>query len=202
MEKTNNNIVHFKYNDNNNDIYYNKNDDNSNKYYSTLSYTVSNEDFNCLIKEDDLDKNYINIKGIITNPNKYTKMAIMAPNPIDKITSFSGKGLPFPCEMIAFENTPNFKIINKDGNIDVTMKYPNSYYTPDGYNKIVSPVIISLDDKKIIIELKDKCPLKTIRDRQRGNPSFYGKREFVLPIGTAEEVMNNYAYAKYKLNIA
>ena len=163
---------------------------------------INNEFINCSIIEDDVDKNFIIIKGNVKNQNNYKKMAIMAPNPIDTITSFSGKALPYPCEMIAFENTPNFKVITADGNIDIRMKYPNSYYTPDGYNKIVSPVIISLDDKKIIIEMKDKCPLKTLRDRQRGNPSFYGKREFILPIGTAEEVMNNYSYAKYKYNIA
>jgi hypothetical protein len=187
MEKPNNDIISFKY----------INDDTN-----ILSFTINSDIINCTILEDVFDKNYITIKGNIKNPNNYTKMAIMAPNPIDKITSFSGKALPYPCEMIAFENTPNFKIINKDGIIDIVMKYPNSYYTPDGYTKIISPVIISLDDKKIIIELKDKCPLKTLRDRQRGNPSFYGKREFLLPIGTAEEVMNNYAYAKHKYNIA
>lgn len=177
----------FKYKENNN---------------SPLNVLINNDLLFCSIQENSNDKNYITIIGNIKNPQLYKKMAIMAPNPIDKITSFSGKGLPFPCERIAFENTPNFQIINNDGNINVIFKYPNSYYTPDGYNKICSPVVISLDSKKIIIELKDLCPLKTIRDRQRGDPNFYGVREFVLPIGTAEEVMNNYSYAKYTLNIA
>ena len=185
MEK--NNVINFKYNDDDNNIF---------------SMMINDDNVNCSIIEDENDKNYIIIKGNIKNPNNYTKMAVMAPNPIDKITSFSGKALPYPCEMIAFENTPNFKIINKDGIINSTMKYPNSYYSPDGYTKIVSPIIICLDEKKIIIEMKDKCPLKTLRDRQRGNPSFYGRREFILPIGTAEEVMRNYSYAKYKYNIA
>jgi hypothetical protein len=162
--------------------------------------TTDNEYVKCNITE--IPNNKIKISGIVKNPSLYKKMAITAPNPIDTITSFSGKGLPFPCEMIAFENTPNFKMIDGTGIIDVTFLYPNSYYTPDGYNKIKSPIVISLDNKKIIIELKDKCPLKTIRDRTRGNPSFYGVREFILPIGTAEEVMNNYAYAKVNYNIA
>jgi len=185
MENDKNTII-FKYTDNN----------------PVFSMNVNNELVFCTIMEDETDKNYIFVYVNVKNPNNYTKMAVMAPNPIDTITSFSGKALPYPCETIAFENTPNFKVINKDGIINIRMKYPNSYYTPDGYNKIVSPVIISLDDKKIIIEMKDKCPLKTLRDRQRGNPSFYGKREFILPIGTAEEVMNSYSYAKYKYNIA
>lgn len=167
---------------------------------SMINFTIDNEYIFCNIQE--YDKKSIIIKGNIKRPKLYKKMAVMAPNPIDKITSFSGKGMPFPCEYIAFENTPNFEIINNDGYFNVIFKYPNSYYTPDGYNKISSPVVISLDDKKIIMELKDLCPLKTLRDRKRNDPNFYGVREFVLPIGTAEEVMNNYAYAKHKLNIA
>jgi hypothetical protein len=162
--------------------------------------TTDNEYIKCNITE--IENNKIKISGIVKNPSFYKTMIITAPNPIDTITSFSGKGLPFPCEMIAFENTPNFKVIDGTGQIEVVFLYPNSYYTPDGYKKIKSPIIISLDEKKIIIELKDKCPLKTLRDRTRGNPNFYGVREFILPIGTAEEVMKYYSYAKINYNIA
>jgi len=162
--------------------------------------TTDNEYVKCNITE--IENNKIKISGIVKNSLNYRKMIITAPNPIDTITSFSGKGLPFPCEAIAFENTPNFSVIDGTGLIDVTFLYPNSYYTPDGYTKIKSPIVISLDDKKIIIELKDKCPLKTLRDRVRGTPNFYGVREFILPIGTAEEVMHNYSYAKLNYNIA
>lgn len=161
---------------------------------------IDNEYVNCSIGEK--INNKIKINGYIKNHANYSKMAIMAPNPIDKITSFSGKGLPFPCELIAFENTPNFEIISSSGVFDIEFIYPNSYYSPDGYTKIISPIIISLDGKKIIIQLKDMCPLKTLRDRSRGDPKFYGLRELILPIGTAEEVMNNYSYAKLAYNIA
>jgi hypothetical protein len=161
---------------------------------------VDNEYINCIVEKK--NNNKIKISGFVKNHINYSKMAIMAPNPIDKITSFSGKGLPFPCELIAFENTPNFEIINSTGVIDVLFDYPNSYYAPNGYTKIISPIIISLDGKKIIIQLNDLCPLKTLRDRSRGDPNFYGMKELILPIGTAEEVMNNYAYAKLHYNIA
>jgi hypothetical protein len=161
---------------------------------------VDNEFIKCVIIEE--ANNIINIECSVKNSSNYKNMAIMAPNPIDRITSFSGKALPFPCEMIAFENTPNFKLIDKNGNVNVKFQYPNSYYTPDGYKKIISPVIISLDDKKIIIELEDKCPLKTLRDRKRNDPNFYGIKEFTLPIGTGEEVMNYYSKAKVLYNIA
>ena len=161
---------------------------------------LDNQFVNCVVGNK--INNKIKITGFVKNPDNYKKMAITAPNPMDTITSFSGKGLPFPCELIAFENTPNFEIINKDGKIDVEFIYPNSYYSPDGYTKIKSPIIISLDNEKIMIELKDLCPLKTLRDRLRGDPKFYGMRELILPVGTAEEVMNNYAYAKVVYNIA
>jgi hypothetical protein len=161
---------------------------------------TDNEYVSCIITE--IENNKINVKGFIKSPGNYHKMIIMAPNPIDTITSFSGKGLPFPCEMIAFENTPNFETIQSNGKFNVDFLYPNSYYTPDGYTKIKSPIVFSLDNKKIIIELNDKCPLKTLRDRKRGDPNFYGTREFILPIGTAEEVMNYYSYAKLNYNIA
>jgi len=116
---------------------------------------TNNEYVSCIITE--IEDNKINVKGYIKNPGNYHKMIIMAPNPIDTITSFSGKGLPFPCEMIAFENTPNFETIQSNGEFNVVFLYPNSYY---------------------------------------------GNREFVLPIGTAEEVMNYYSYAKLNYNIA
>ena len=161
---------------------------------------VDNEYINWVIEKS--NNNKIKINGVVKNHTNYSKMAIMAPNPIDTITSFSGKGLPFPCELIAFENTPNFEIINSNGIINVEFLYPNSYYSPNGYTKIISPIIISLDGKKIIIQLNDMCPLKTLNDRSRGDPKFYGMREIILPIGTAEETMNNYAYAKYTYNIA
>ena len=161
---------------------------------------VDNEYVNCFIGKK--INNKIKINGSVKNPSTYSKMAIMAPNPIDKITSFSGKGLPFPCESIAFENTPNFAVIESSGNFDIEFEYPNSYYSPDGYTKIISPIIISLDGKKIIMQLPDCCPLKTLRDRSRGDPNFYGLKEFIIPVGTAEEVMNYYTYAKLKYNIA
>jgi hypothetical protein len=164
-----------------------------------MDETFDNQYANINIKKIN---NKLYIKGFIKSPNNFKNKAIIAPNPMDTITSYSGKGLPFPCEAIAFENTPNFFKISDNGTIDVIFYYPNSYYSVDGYTKIKSPVIIYLDDIKIIIELKDSCPLKTLRDRIRGNPSFYGLKELILPIGNAEDVMNNYSTAKLLYNIA
>ena len=160
---------------------------------------IDNDYISCTITKKN-DK--LLIKGFVKNNINYKKKILIAPNPVDKITSFSGRCLPFPCENIAFENTANFKVIGDNGSFDVEFSYPNSYYSPDGYKKIKSPIIFSLDDKKIIIELKDYSPLKTLTDRSRGNPNFYGMREYLLPLGTAEQNMNNYSYAKIVYNIA
>ena len=164
-----------------------------------MEKSIINDLFDLTIKQKE---NKISINGYIKNHNSYKKMVIIAPNPPDRRTSYSGTALPFPSEDIAFENTKNYFEIIKDGRINTEFLYPNSYYTPDGYTKIKSPILVYLDDKKIIVELNDLCPLKTLRDRIRGNPSFYGTREFLLPVANAEDVMISYANAKIINNIA
>ena len=153
------------------------------------------------INVDIIDDKVI-IKGNVKSPSKFNRMLILAPNPPDKITSWSGKNLPFPSEMVAYENTKNIKIIDKSGKIDVVFEYPNSYYTPNGVNKVISPIIVSLDNNETIFNLEDRYLLKTLTDRKRSDPFFYSTRELILPVGTAQQVMNNYAYAKLNYNIA
>ncbi len=146
--------------------------------------------------------NNVNIVGTLKNPNLFKKRILTAPAPSNNLMSYSGSFLPFPNEEIALENTKNIFTINTDGVINTNFTYPNSYYSPDGYNKIKSPIILIIDDKKIIYELDDLCPLKSIRDRVRGDPRFYAVKEILLPVATAEKNMMNYASAKYTYNIA
>jgi len=161
---------------------------------------ISNEYIDCNITTN-FDNNTLVIKGTVINPNKYKSLKLLAPNPPDRRTSYSGSSLPFPSEFIAFENTVNnYKIEN--GIIDVIFKIPNSFYSTDGYRKINTPILFIIDDKKLIYELYDYCPLKTIRDRVRGNPSFYALKDVLLPVATAENTMYNYSEAKVKYNIA
>jgi len=143
----------------------------------------------------------VEISGILKNPAAYKRKVITAPNPPDRRNSYSGTALPFPCETIAFENTINYKEIDS-GVINTKFIYPNSYYAPNGIDKIKSPIMIIIDDKKIVYELEDACPLKTLRDRVRGNPSFYALKEVLLPVATAENNMYNYSIAKSRFNIA
>ncbi len=161
--------------------------------------TISDDKIDCRVS-------YVNnemiINGYLKNPINFKNRLIVAPNPPDKITSYSGSALPFPNEEIALEKTKNIYIIGNDGLINAKFKFPNSYYNTEGTKKIISPFLIIVDNNKYIYETKDICPLKTLSDRVRGNPSFYALKEILLPVADAEDTMNNYAKAKVRYNIA
>ena len=88
----------------------------------------------------------LNITGYIKNSTYYNKIVIISPNPIDRMINYSGSGLPFPNEYIAFENTPNYKLIDNSGNINVQFKYPNSFYSRDGKYKVIPSIFVQLTD--------------------------------------------------------
>lgn len=162
---------------------------------------ISDNYLDCNFNIDYNNKTF-SIKGSLRNPDAYKTKILCAPNPPDIRNSYSGTALPFPNEFIAFENTKNHYKIENGAVIDVVFKVPNSYYSSDGYNKIKTPIMLIIDDKKIIYEFDDFCPLKTIRDRVRGNPSFYALKDVLLPVATAENTMYNYSAAKVNYNIA
>jgi hypothetical protein len=156
------------------------------------------------------DSNYgeIYIKGYVKNPSVYRQMMLISPNPIDRMTNYSGSGLPFPCSEIAFENTPNKHLISNDGNFNVIFAYPNSFYASNGIDKIISPIyfILYLPGSDINIskfELPDLCVLRTLTYRSaRKGPEFYAAKDYILPIANAETVMREYARAKIEHDIA
>ena len=45
-----------------------------------------------------INQNKLLISGNIKNASTYKNLAIMSPNPPDRISSHSGKNLPFPCD--------------------------------------------------------------------------------------------------------
>jgi len=166
---------------------------------TTEIISIANELINCQVFQEN---NYMIIRGNLKNSLSYTNKLIVAPNPPDFRTSYSGTALPFPCQEIAFENTKNVYMIKEHGIIDIKFFYPNSYYNPEGTRKIISPFILILDNNNYVFETKDLCPLKTLRDRVRGNPSFYAYKENILPIADAEDKMYHYSAIKHQLNLA
>lgn len=82
------------------------------------------------------------IEGIIKDPlrsrllslGKQTYIQYWAPSPPDYRHSYIGSELPFPCEDIAYSNSPNIgrSLLGRDGSFKVNIKYPNSYYKKMG----------------------------------------------------------------------
>jgi hypothetical protein len=149
------------------------------------------------------DYSSINIKGSVKNKIIYNNIIIIAPNPIDRMSNYSGSGLPFPNYEIAFENTPNIHTIDSSGVFDIYFKYPNSFYIPDGINKVKPSIFFIFTDNndnsfRLQYELHDINALRTLVNRSsRKNPEFYGAKDYILPIDTAEKVM--YAYSRAKI---
>jgi hypothetical protein len=149
------------------------------------------------------DYSLLNIVGSIKNNLLYSNITLIAPNPIDRMTNYSGSGLPFPNYEIAFENTPNIHKIDSSGVFNVSFKYPNSFYMPDGLNKIKPSVFFIFTSNENVsfrlqYELHDINALRTLVNRvSRKNPEFYGAKDYILPIDTAEKVM--YAYSRAKI---
>jgi hypothetical protein len=143
------------------------------------------------------------LEGYIKNPSQYNKMVVLAPNPIDRMINYSGSGLPFPNEHIAFENTKNMLMISGTGIINAVFSYPNSFYSRNGKNKILPSIFIELAQGnnapfQLQYELRDLNTLRSLINREsRQGPEFYGAKDVILPIDTAENVM--YAYAQAKL---
>ncbi len=151
---------------------------------------------------------YVKIYGQILNRDKYKNVVIMAPQSIDKMSSYSGTGLPFPCADIAFEGTKNIYQVNSLGMIDILFTYPNSYYSVANKQKVVSSIFFifeNMNDEQefVRIELKDLYPLRSLVNREtRTGPEFYSSKYEMLPIDTAEIVMREYCRLKTIKNLA
>jgi hypothetical protein len=166
----------------------------------------NNKYMSCIINL--IKDNKLSIKGVLNNRLEYKNVVLIAAKHMDRLSNYSGSGLPFPCYEIAFENTPNKYNVDNSGNIDTIFTYPNSYYSQTGNKKINSSVFVILtkmDESKefIRLELEDICPLKTLVNREnRKGPEFYASKDYLLPVATAENTMYNYAKLKLVKDIA
>jgi hypothetical protein len=153
------------------------------------------------------DYSQLKVRGYVKSSGSYKEMYIIAANPIDRMTNYSGSGLPFPCSTIAFENTPNKCYVGFNGEFNCVFAYPNSFYAQNGRDKIVSSIFfdaITVNDESVVrrYELPDVCVLRTLVNRSaRKSPEFYAAKDYVLPIATAENVMRAYAQAKVENDI-
>lgn len=174
-----------------------------------MSYKFNNEYISITIESS--DNLMIKINGNVLNPNNYSLMELLAPNPIVKQMRYSGSGLPFANPNIAFENTQNSFKIPENGIInDVNFSYPNSYYVVGGFDKISPSVFVILHPKNdkqplhVRLELPDILPLHTLKHRPNHTkgPMYYSVKESLIQMQGAEDTARAYAEAKLKYDIA
>jgi hypothetical protein len=116
----------------------------------------------------------------VLNEKRYIKYS--AANPPTYNSNFSGSGLPYPTEEIAFENTPNRGVVEiMDGEFSFSIKYPNSYYINMGTIYIephVKLIIVDANNNNIgqskSINLGQGIPFRTLtwpvqRDWSKGS---------------------------------
>ena len=131
-----------------------------------------------------------------------------AANPPTYNSNFSGSGLPYPSEEIAFENTPNrgvVEIIN--GEFNFSIRYPNSYYVNMGTIYVephIKLTIVDKDNKNIgetkSVNLGEGIPFRTLtwpvqRDWNEG-PLFYKTDFDVNTVRTQYQILLDSAYPR------
>ena len=153
----------------------------------------------------------VSVKGQVLNPSHFEKMEVYASAPINRMTSYSGSGLPFPCAAVAFDNSPNYHLIVAEGGFDIKFLYPNGFLMQDATAKVPPSVFIKLTPKTKGVEpiqirygLADPLPLRTLVNRPNHllGPIFYSAKEDIVPIAGAEATMLNIASAKSMYDIA
>ena len=87
-------------------------------------------------------KKQLVVDGIIKEPLRSGLLSIQkqfyvqywASSPPESRHSFSGSGLPFPNEEMAYSNSPNVgrALLGNDGSFSIKLLYPNSYYKKMG----------------------------------------------------------------------
>ena len=144
----------------------------------------------------------LEITGNVTTPTMYSKMVLFAANPIDRMTNYTGSGLAFPSNTIAFEGSPNYYEIDRSGVVKVSFIRPNSYYSTDTLTRIVPSIFVKLESGLslptiIHFKLEDTLSLKGINYRpERTGPYIYEKKADIIGVRSQYESLKMIAYAK------
>lgn len=174
-------------------------------------FTFQNEHVSCTVTV--LPDRFLLIRGTVKSPQRYAYMQLLAAHPIQRMTSYSGSGLPFPCPNVAMNNTPNVLNIPSDGEFTANFSYPNSYYTNDHLQKVPPSIFVVLipsnDLDPIISQFKlpedDPLCLRTLTHRATRviGPWFYQAKDQLLGVPiSAEHTMRAYKDYKLKFNYA
>lgn len=176
-----------------------------------MSYRFDNEFIECVVTI--LDENAtLELKGHVKQMGMAHEVILMAPNPIDRMTNYTGSALPFPCATVAFENTPNYvKITEPSGTFQTKFSYPNGYYTTDAHTKIAPSIFLKFYWKEegkaptiVRLPLQDRFPLRTLNYRpgHAKGPHYYAVKSDIIGIRGAEATMRALIMAKVNYDVA
>lgn len=144
------------------------------------------------------------VVGTIKEQVKNNTVYYSAANPPDYRATYTGSGLPFANQAMAFENSPNKgKAQLIDGNFEIKLMYPNSYYVGLGTVMIQPTVFLEYftnDGKKrnTSIKLSDGIPYRMLTypmsfTLARKDAMFYNNHHH-LPVRSQEQVLRDSAY--------
>ena len=140
--------------------------------------------------------------SLTTSSNLFVKYT--AANPPTYNSNFSGSGLPYPNEEIAYQNTPNRGNVQvTKGQFIITLQYPNSYYINMGSTYIAPHIKLLIVDEKNTpladvqnVNLGNGIPFRTLTWPSQRNwnegPLFY--KNDSLPVRTQNQILLDYAY--------
>lgn len=152
------------------------------------------------------ESDVIQLKGRVKNMESYKKVTLIAANPIDRMTSYSGSGLPFPCASIAFQNSQNkHEVQSSDGSFYTNFLYPNSYNSLDAM-ELIGPSIFAVfythdssEPTYVRFELPQRAPLQVrslVHRPKRTDPMFYYAKQDIIGIHGAEATMRRWSDVK------
>lgn len=159
---------------------------------------------NLKIKNNNVNNSFLISGNVSGHSNSEIFIKYSASNPPTYNSNFSGSGLPFPNETVAFENTPNMGVVQVvNGQFSFSLRYPNSYYINLGSVYVppqVRLMLVNKDNKQMesikTVNLGEGIPFRTLtwpnqRDWNKGS-LFYKNDD--LPVRTQYQILLDSAY--------
>jgi len=158
-----------------------------------------------IIQQQDMKNSFV-ISGSLSMPNFNNNLFIKynASSPPTYNSNFSGSGLPYPNEYVAFENTPNKGTVEiRNGDFAFVLQYPNSYYINMGTIYVPPQVKMQVVDKnnrnigkEMTLNLGEGIPFRTLTWPNQRNwndgAMFYNNQ--VLPVRSQYQLLLDSAY--------
>lgn len=152
-----------------------------------LEDLLENQHISCKVLRQNIN---IHVECTIKDEMLDNKLYFYAANTPDRLTTFSGSGLPFPNKYIAFEGSPNIGRINVNKEKKFTLKLlrPNSYYD-DNFELIEPEVIIKyylINNKTRVlnIPIDNRIPYRNLLKNNNNK-----KNDIIRLLDTQEKIL-------------